>query len=121
NVTQGHVQQQTDAGRQRLEEPDVGNRTGQFNMTHAVTANLGQGDFHTTFLADDTAMLQTLVFTAQTLIVLHRAKDLGTEQTVALWLESTIVDGLGLLHFAKGPRPDHLRRRQPDANRVKFI
>ena len=35
-VLQRHVEQQTDAARQRLQEPDVGDRRGQFDMAHAL-------------------------------------------------------------------------------------
>lgn len=42
DVTQGHVQHQADARRQRLEEPDVRDRRGQVDVTHALATHLGQ-------------------------------------------------------------------------------
>jgi hypothetical protein len=50
-------------------------------------------------------MLEALVLTAQTLVILDRAKNLGAEQAVPLRLEGSVVDGLGLFNFAKRPRP----------------
>src|SRR3546814_17534956 len=84
DVAQSHVQQQADTGRQRLQEPDVGDRRSQLNVRHALAAYLGQCDFHPTLLADDTAVLEALVLTAQAPVVLYRTKDLGAEQTAAL-------------------------------------
>src|SRR5690606_32672378 len=121
DVTQGHVQQQADTGRQRLQEPDVGDRRGQFNVRHALTTNLGQGHFHTTLLADYAAMLEALVLTAQALVVLDRAKDLGAEQTIALRLKGTVVDGFRLFYFAERPGTDHLRRSQTDTDRIELF
>jgi len=77
-------------------------------VTHTLTTNLCQRDFNATLLTDNTAMLETLVLTAETLVVLNWAKDLGAEKTVTLWLERTIVNGLRLLNLAVRPRTDHL-------------
>ncbi len=87
----------------------MGHRAGQFNVAHALPAHLGQGHFHTTFLADHAAVLEALVLTTQALIVVDRSEYLGAEQTFPFRLEGTVVDGLGLLHLAKGPGPDHVR------------
>ncbi len=38
DVAQGHVQHQADARRQRLQEPDVGDRRGQVDVAHALAA-----------------------------------------------------------------------------------
>ncbi len=96
-------------------------RAGQLNVTHALTTHLGQRDFNAALLADDTAMLQTLVLAAQTLVVLDRAKDLCTEQTVALRLEGSIVDGLRLFDFSERPGADFFRRGQADADRIEML
>ena len=121
DVTQGHVHQQADTGRQRLEEPDVGDRRGQFDVRHALTTNLGQGHFDAALLADHTAVLEALVLAAQALVVLDRAKDLGAEQAIALWLEGTVVDGFRLFNFTERPRTDHLRRGQSDTDGVELF
>jgi hypothetical protein len=39
DILQRHVEQRADARRQRLEEPDVGNRRGQLDMAHALAAH----------------------------------------------------------------------------------
>src|SRR5690606_14103450 len=121
DVTQGHVQQQADTARQGLQEPDVGDRRGQLDVRHALTANLGQGDFNAALLADHTAVLEALVLAAQALVVLDRAKDLGAEQAVTLGLERTVVDGLWLFDFTKGPGTDHFRRRQRNLDGVELF
>src|SRR5690606_39781003 len=41
------------------------------------------------------------------------------EQAVTLRLESAVVDGFRLLHFAEGPRTDQVRRGQRDLDRVE--
>ena len=39
DVLQRHVEQRADARRQRLQEPDVGDRRGQLDMAHALAAD----------------------------------------------------------------------------------
>ncbi|RMO83569.1 hypothetical protein ALQ34_05340 [Pseudomonas syringae pv. maculicola] len=121
DIAQGHVHQQADTGRQRFQEPDVGNRRSQFDVSHALATNLGQSHFNTALFADDTAVLQALVLTAQALVIFYRAKDLGAEQTVALRLERTVVDGFRLFNFTERPRADHLRRCKSDTDCVELF
>ena len=90
-------------------------------MSHALAPDLRECHFHTAFLTDYAPVLESLVFPAETLIVFDRAKNLGAEQAVSLRLERSVVDRLWLLYLAKGPRPDHLRRSQTDANGIKLI
>ena len=99
----------------------MGNRGGEVDVTHALAANLGERDFDTALLTDNPLVLHALVLAAQALVVLHRAKNLGTEQTVALRLEGPVVDGLRLLHFTKGPRADALRAGDADLQAVKGL
>src|SRR5690606_29517008 len=47
DILERHVEQQGDAARQRLQEPDVGNGRGQFDVAHALATNAAQGDFNT--------------------------------------------------------------------------
>ncbi|MCY1220819.1 hypothetical protein D9M72_328490 [compost metagenome] len=121
DVTQGHVQQQADTGRQGLQEPDVSNGRSQLDVAHALAAHLGQGDFNAALLADHTAVLEALVLAAQALVVLHRAEDLGAEQAITLRLEGTVVDGLRLLHFTEGPGTDHLGRGQANTDGIELF
>ena len=115
-VLERHVEQQADAARQRLEEPDVSDRRGKLDVAHALAAHPRQRHFHAAFLADDALVLHPLVLAAQALIVLDRPEDAGAEQAVALRLEGAVVDGLRLLDLAIGPRQDLLRAgdRNPD-------
>ena len=103
DVAQGHVQHHAETAGQGLEEPDVGDRRGQFDMAHAFAANLGQGHLDAAFFADHAAVLEALVLAAQTLVILDRTEYLGAEQTIALRLEGPVVDRLRLLDFAVGP------------------
>ena len=99
----------------------MGNRAGQLDVAHTLTANFGQRDFNAAFFTDHSTVLQALVLTAQTLVVFDRAKDLGAEQTFALGLEGPVVNRFRLLDLTKGPRTDHLRRSQTDSNGIKFV
>ncbi len=121
DVSQGHVEHHAETARQALQEPDVGDRRGQFDVAHALTADLGQGHFHAALLADHATVLEPLVLAAQALVVLDRAKDLGAEQAVTLRLERTVVDGLGFLDFPIGPGPDLVRGRETDGDRVELF
>ncbi len=104
------IDHQTDATRQRLEEPDMRNRAGELDMAHTLAPHLGQRHLNATFLADNAAELHALVLAAQALIVFDRAKDAGAEQPVPLRLEGAVVDGLGLLDLAIRPAADLLWR-----------
>ena len=94
---------------------------GQFDVAHAFAAHLLQRHFHTAFLADNAAILHALVLAAEAFVVLDRPEDAGTEQTVTLGLERAVVDRLGLLDLAVGPREDPLGRGQRDFDFVKRL
>jgi len=98
-----HVEQQADARRQRLQEPDMRDRRGELDMAHALAANLGHRDFDTAFFADDALVFHALILAAQAFIILDRAKDARAEQAVTLGLERAVVDGFGLLDLAERP------------------
>src|SRR6195256_3967802 len=99
-ILQRHVEQQTDAARQRLQEPDMRNRRRQFDMAHALAPDPRQRHFDRALLADDPLVLHALVLAAQALVILDRPKDARTEQAVTLGLERAVIDGLRLLDFA---------------------
>jgi hypothetical protein len=99
-ILQGHVEQEADAGRQRLQEPDMRDGGSQFDMAHALAPDARQGHFDRALFADDALVLHALVLAAQALVVLDRPEDAGAEQAVALGLEGAVVDGLRLLDFA---------------------
>jgi hypothetical protein len=113
-VLEAHVEQVADAGGQRLQEPDVGHRSGEVDVAEALAAHLRLDDLDAALLADDAAVLHALVLTAQALVVLHRPEDLGAEEPVPLRLERAVVDGLRLLDLAVRPLADLLGRGQGD-------
>ena len=106
-------------GRQRLQEPDVRDGRGQFDMAHALAADLRHGDFNAALLADDALVLHALVLAAQALVILDRTKNARAEQAVTLGLERAIVDGFGLLDLAERPRPDTVGRCDADLDLVE--
>src|SRR5690606_30857188 len=118
-LLQLHVEQQADAARQRLQEPDVRDRRGQLDVAHALAAHLGHGHFDAALFANDALVLHALVLAAQALVVLHRTEDARAEQAVTLGLERAVVDRLGLLDLAERPGTDPLRRSDTDLDLVE--
>jgi len=55
-------------------------------------------------------MLHPLVLAAVAFIILGRAEDLGTEQTVTLGLECPVIYGLRLFHLTERALTDLFRR-----------
>ena len=108
-VLERHVEQQADAARQRLQEPDMRDGRGQLDMAHAVAPDARERDLDAALLADDALVLHALVLAAQALVILDRPEDARAEQAVALGLEGPVVDGLGLLDLAVRPGEDLLR------------
>ena len=98
-----HVQQVAQTARDALEVPDVGDRSGQFNVAHALTTNRGLGDLDATALTDDSLEAHALVLATRTLPVTTGAEDLLSEETILLRLQGAVVDGFGLLHLTVGP------------------
>ena len=109
NVLEGHIQHQGNARWQGFQEPNVGDRCGQFDMAHALTAHPLQRDFYAALFAGDALIFDALILAAQAFIILDRSKDARAEETVALWLEGPIIDGLWLFDFAIGPSLDLIR------------
>src|SRR6266702_1625503 len=120
-ILERHVEQQPDAARQRLEEPDVRDRSGKLDVAHALAPHPRQRDLDPAFLADDALVLHALVLAAQALVVLDRTEDAGAEQSVALRLEGPVVDRLRLLDLAVGPRQNLLRARDRDPDLVEDL
>ena len=90
-------------------------------MRHTFTANLGQRYFDATFLANNTAVFQTLVFATQTLVIFDRSENLRAKQTIALRLERTIVDRFRLFNFAIRPGTNFVRRGKANGNRIELL
>src|SRR5438309_1256336 len=86
------------------------------SLVAARTSNLRLNDLDAALLAHDPAVLHALVLAAVALVVLHWSEDLRAEEPVALRLEGSVVDGLGLLHLAVRPLADLLRRGERDSD-----
>ena len=121
DFTQGEVKQQADTRRQRFQKPYVCDRGGQFDMSHALAAHAGFGDFHATFFADNTAVLEALIFAAEAFVIFDRPEDFGAEQAVAFRLEGAVVDRFRFFDFAERPGADHVGRSEADADAIKVI
>ena len=114
-----HVEQQADAARQALQEPDVRDRRGELDMAHALAADLRDGDFDAALFADDSLVLHALVLAAQAFVILDRTEDARAEQAVTLGLERAVVDRLRLLDLAERPAADLVGRGDADADLVE--
>ena len=115
----GHVEQQAETARHRLEEPDVGDRHGQLDVAHALATDAGDRDLDAAAIAHDVLVFDPLVLSAGALVVAHRAEDLLAEQTARLGLERAVVDRLGILDLALRPLADGLGRSDRDGNAVE--
>ena len=120
-LLRSHVEQIADPARDALEEPDVADRSGQVDVTHALTANLRARDLDAAALADDALVADALVLAAVALPVLGRTEDALAEEAVLLRLERAVVDRLGLGDLARGPRADLLGRREADLDGVEVV
>jgi hypothetical protein len=119
DVLERHVQHHGDAAGQRLQEPDVGDRAGQFDVAHPLAPDAGQGDLDAALLADNALVFHALVLAAQALVVFGRTEDAGAEQAVAFRLERPIVDRFRLLDLTERPRADLLGAGERDADLVE--
>ena len=108
----GYIQYHTHAAGYALEIPYVAYGRGQFDMTHALAANLGAGYFNAALIAHDALVAHALVLTAVALPVLSGSENALAVQTVAFRLERTIIYGFGLEHFAVRPLAYFVGRRQ---------
>ena len=115
-VLERHVHERTEAAGQALEEPDVGDRTGQFDVAHALAPDLGLDDLDAAFFAHHAAVPHAFVLAAVALVVLGRPEDFCAEQPVAFGFERPVIDGFRLLDLAVGPRLHQVRGSQRNTN-----
>src|SRR5699024_7844063 len=115
------VQQVAQAGRHTLEVPDVGDRSGELDVAHALAAHLGAGHLDTAALADDALEADALVLAARALPVTGGTEDALAEEPVLLRLQGAVVDGLRLLDLTVRPTADVVGRGQADAQFIKEI
>ena len=99
----------------------MGNGHYQFDVSAALTTYLLLSNLNTASVADDTLVTDTLVLAAGTLVITCRTEDALSEQAVALWLVSTVVDGLRLCHLAIRIFQDLLGRGKSDGNLREII
>ncbi len=99
-----------------LEEPDVHDRGGQFDVPHALAADAAMGDLDAAAVADHALVLHAAILAAGALPVLFRAEDALAEQAVLFGAIGAIVDGFRLFDFAEGPRANVMRAGQADAH-----
>src|SRR3984893_4430778 len=102
-VTHGNVQQVADTAGQAFEKPDVRARRSELDVSKTLAANLAQGDFHAALVADHSAMLHALIFSAQAFPVGDGAKNFGAEKAVPFGFEGAVIDGLRFGNFAVRP------------------
>ena len=114
-VLGGHVEQVTEAAGHTLEVPDVRNRSGQLDVTHALATHGGLGNLHATALTHDALKAHTLVLTARALPVARGAEDLLAEKAVLLGLEGAVVDGFRLLNLTERPTTNVVCRSETNA------
>ena len=93
----GHVQHQAEAARHALEEPDVRDRHGQFDVAHALAAHARQRHFHAATVADDALVLDAFVLSAGAFPVLGRTENAFAEESALFGLEGAVVDRFGFL------------------------
>ena len=116
-----NAEQVADLVGRRTEIPDVGDRHGQADVSHPFAAHLLLGHFHAAAVADDAAVADPLVFSAMALVVLRRTEDAFAEESVALRLVGTVVDGLRLEHLTRRLLENHFRRSQADGDLVEVV
>ena len=87
----------------------MSHRHNELDMSCALSSHLFLSHLDTATVAHDALVSDTLVLTAGALVVLLWTEDALAEQTVALRLVGTIVDGLGFCHLAERALEDFLR------------
>ena len=88
-------------------------------MSHPFTPHFLQGHFDATFLAHNTPVFHTLIFTTKTFVIFSWAKYSSAKQAVAFRLERAVVDRFRLLDFAEGPRANALGAGDADLDLVE--
>src|SRR5262249_50307853 len=121
NVAGLHVQHGAQPAGQRLEEPDMHDRRGQVDMTHALAAHAAVRHLHAAAIADDSFVFGPLVLAAGTLPIALGAKDALAEEPILFSAIRAVVDGLRLLYLTKRPGPNIIRAGQLNPNRTIIV
>jgi hypothetical protein len=88
-------------------------------MAESFPPYLGLDNLDPAFFTDYPPVLHAFILSAVTLIVFDRAKDLGTEQTIAFRFKSPVVNGLRFFNFTVRPLKDLGRRGKGDLYLIK--
>ena len=99
----------------------MSHRHYQLYVSATLTTNFLLSYLNTATVAHDTLITDALVLSAGTLIVLGRTKDTLAEQTIALRLIGTVVNGLWLGNLTKRTLKDLLRRGKTNGNLGEII
>src|SRR5262249_21167989 len=101
--------------------PDVHDGRGQLDVAHALAPDLRARDLHTAPLADDALEPDALVLAAIALPVPGGPEDLLAEEPILLGAQRAVIDRLGLLDLAVGPRANGVGRGQSDPQLVEGV
>ncbi len=114
-----HVEHEAEARRHAFVEPDVRNRHRQLDVAHAFATHARQRHLHAATIADDTLVLDPLVFSARALPIASRSENALAKQTAFFRLESPVIDRLRVFDFALAPRPHRVGRRNADRHLIE--
>ncbi len=115
------VEQVAQPRRDALEEPDVGDRSGQLDVAHPLPPDLGPSDLDTAPLADDALEADPLVLAAVALPVAGGTEDLLAEQTVLFRTQGPVVDGLWLLDLTMAPPANVIAGGKADTEFIEEV
>ena len=100
------IEQHSQLGRDAPRIPDVRDRRGQPDVSHALAAHGGARYFDAALVADDALIAGVLIFAAVALPVARRAKNGLTEQPIFFRSQAAVVDRLRFEYFAVRPGQD---------------
>ena len=118
-LPRAHVEHQAQPRWHAFVEPDVRDRHRQLDVAHALAADARQRHFDTATIADDTFMLDPLVFSARAFPIAGRPENSLAKQTAFFRFESPVIDRLRILDFALAPRPHRVRGGDADRHLVE--
>ncbi len=116
-----HVEQVAEPAGDALEEPDVSDRRGQFDVAHPLAADLGARHLDAAPFADDPLVADPLVLPAVALPVPLGTEDPLVEQTFLLRAEGAVVDRFRLLDLTVGPGANLVARGEADLQLIKNL
>ena len=116
-----HGQQVAQAAGHGLEEPDVDDRRGQFDVAHPLAADAAVRHLDAAAVADHALVFHAAVLAAGAFPVLFRAEDALAEQTVFFRPVGAVVDRFRLLHLAERPTANIVRSGEADLDRCVIV